>query len=215
MGTKITPNVRYDQEQFKGVNLDRQQLSEALFYECDFSDCSFVETTFVQCRFVGCNFQDCDLSLFNPGGSIFSGVSFSSSKLVGVDWTHAAWSETQIDTPVHFENCLLNHSTFYGLGLEQARFSSCAARDVDFRECRLVQADFRGTDLEKSLFSHTDLTRADLSQARNYAINPQANILEGAKFSLPEAMSLLYNLDIELVEDGGLSDTGPEGSARR
>jgi uncharacterized protein YjbI with pentapeptide repeats len=212
---KIESNSRYDQEQFQGENLDRQQLSQVLFYECAFSDCSFVETTFAQCRFVGCDFQDCDLSLFNPVGSIFSGVSFSSSKLVGVDWTHAAWSETQIDTPLHFENCLLNHSTFYGLGLEQAKFSSCAARDVDFRECCLVRADFGGTALEKSLFSHTDLTGADLSRARNYAINPQVNILTGAKFSMPEALSLIYNLDIELVEDGGLADPGPEGSARR
>ncbi len=73
--------------------------------------------------------------------------------------------------------------------------------DVDFRETDLAQANFKGTDLADSLFVATDLTEADLSQARNYRIDPSQNIVKKAKFSLPEAMSLLYGLDIVLVEN--------------
>jgi uncharacterized protein YjbI with pentapeptide repeats len=76
------------------------------------------------------------------------------------------------------------------------------AKDVDFREVDLSGVDFTGTDLADSLFADTNLTEADLSKARNYTIEPVKNILKGAKFSLPEAMSLLFNLDIVLVEDG-------------
>jgi len=43
------------------------------------------------------------------------------------------------------------------------------------------------------------LTEADLSKARNYLIDPGLNQLKKAKFSLPEAMSLLYNMDIILT----------------
>jgi uncharacterized protein YjbI with pentapeptide repeats len=75
------------------------------------------------------------------------------------------------------------------------------AADVDFREVDLFQADFAGTDLSESLFSNTNLTEADLSRARNYRIDPGQNVLTQAKFSLPEAMSLLYSLDIVLTED--------------
>jgi fluoroquinolone resistance protein len=73
--------------------------------------------------------------------------------------------------------------------------------DVDFREADLRQADFGGTDLSQSLFGNTDLAEADLSRARNYRIDPAHNSLRQARFSLPEAMSLLHSMDIVLVED--------------
>jgi hypothetical protein len=44
------------------------------------------------------------------------------------------------------------------------------------------------------------LSDADLSQARNYMVDPSKNILKKAKFSLPEAMSLLYCMDIVLKD---------------
>jgi uncharacterized protein YjbI with pentapeptide repeats len=75
------------------------------------------------------------------------------------------------------------------------------ALDVDFREADLSQADFAGTDLSDSMFVNTDLTEADLSRARNYHIDPSQNVLRQARFSLPEAMSLLYSLDIVLADD--------------
>ena len=77
----------------------------------------------------------------------------------------------------------------------------CVAMDVDFREADLSHSDFGGTDLSESLFRHTDLTEADLSRARNYHIDPSENVLRQARFSLPEAMSLLHSMDIVLVEE--------------
>jgi uncharacterized protein YjbI with pentapeptide repeats len=73
--------------------------------------------------------------------------------------------------------------------------------NVDFREADLSGASFGATDLSESLFSSTDLSEADLSRARNYSIAPGRNVLTQARFSLPEAMALLYGLDIVLVED--------------
>jgi len=52
------------------------------------------------------------------------------------------------------------------------------------------------------MFGNTNLTEADLSRARNYHIDPGQNVLRQARFSLPEAKSLLYSMDIVLVEDG-------------
>jgi len=87
------------------------------------------------------------------------------------------------------------------LKLRRIQIQDCVAVDVDFREADLSQADFSGTDLSDSLFLVTDLTQADLSRARNYRIDPSQNVVKKAKFSLPEAMSLLYGLDIVLVEE--------------
>jgi len=41
---------------------------------------------------------------------------------------------------------------------------------------------------------------ADLRFARNYQIDPSQNKVHKARFSLPEAMSLLYSMDIDLDE---------------
>jgi fluoroquinolone resistance protein len=56
------------------------------------------------------------------------------------------------------------------------------------------------TDFSNSRFQHTNLTEADFTGATNYAIAASLNTLKKTKFSLPEAMSLLYSLDIILTE---------------
>ena len=78
---------------------------------------------------------------------------------------------------------------------------NCAAVDVDFRECNLSNADFNGTDLSDSLFQGTNLTGANFKDAHNFQIDPANNILTKARFSLPEAMSLLYCMDIYLEDE--------------
>ncbi|MGB9301543.1 MAG: pentapeptide repeat-containing protein, partial [Anaerolineae bacterium] len=94
----------------------------------------------------------------------------------------------------------ISHSTFIGLSLQSVQIRDCVATDVDFREADLSQADFGSTDLSQSIFGNTNLSEADLSRARNYRIDPGQNVLKQARFSLPEAMSLLHSMDIVLVD---------------
>jgi len=164
--------------------------------------CSFVESVFSTCRFISCTFQGCDLSLIQLPGSTFSATRFEDSKVIGIDWTLVDWNAATLGDPISFFNATLNHATFIGLKLSGIKIKDCMASNVDFREADLSRADFSGTDLSESLFTNTDLTAADLSRARNYHIAPQQNIIKQAKFSMPEAMSLLFNLDIDLIEDG-------------
>jgi len=77
---------------------------------------------------------------------------------------------------------------------------SSKAINVDFRETNLEESIFEGTDFSDSIFGKTNLRKADLCEAKNYHIVPGENNLEGTKFSLPESLSLLYNLDIVLVD---------------
>jgi uncharacterized protein YjbI with pentapeptide repeats len=137
--------------------------------------------------------------------SVFTSAFFVGSKLIGVNWAQADWSPLELGKPIQFSKCALNHSTFIGLDLEGLQVLDCNAVNVDFREANLTYADFSRSDLSESLFIHTDLSEADLSQARNYVIDPGINNLKKAKFSLPEAMSLLYNMDINLSNSGNES----------
>ncbi len=200
MSGPIRTQAYHADQVFEDIHLERDELVSSEFYDCAFVRCSFVESVFRNCRFVNCAFQRCDLSLVQVPGSTFSATRFEDSKAIGVDWTQADWPTAGLANPVGFFRSAISHSTFIGLRLRGIQIRDCVAVDVDFREADLSQADFAGTDLSQSLFSSTDLTEADLSRARNYHIDPARNVLRQARFSLPEAMSLLYSMDIVLVE---------------
>lgn len=200
MTSDIHKETSYTDEVFEATRLAQAEVTSSEFHDCIFTRCSFAEAIFRDCRFVDCTFQHCDLGLIQFPGSSFSGVRFEDSKLIGVDWTRADWAKVQLGKPIGFLRCTISHSTFIGLKLQGIEIKECTAVDVDYREADMGEATFEGTDLAESLFGNTNLTGADLSKASNYHIVPAENVLKGARFSLPEAVSLLYNLDIVLVE---------------
>nr|WP_240762387.1 pentapeptide repeat-containing protein [Paenibacillus thalictri] len=133
--------------------------------------------------------------------SQFSQVRFSECKLVGINWTEAIWPKISIPGALAFEECTLNHSTFIGLELQQCVIRKCMAKNVDFREANFTKADLSSTDFSESVFGETNLTSADFSYSRNYQIDPSGNRITKATFMLPEAVSLLYCMDIQLKDE--------------
>jgi len=196
----LSDQGHYHDQRFRELDLAGRRLVGSAFHDCQFEACAFAESIFQGCRFVGCSFKECDLSLVQVPGSAFSASRFLDSRVIGVDWTQANWSGVSLGQPIAFERCALSHSTFIGLSLPGLQVKDCVAADVDFRETDLSKADFSGSDLNQSLFANTNLSQADLSTARNYHIVPEQNVLKGARFTLPEAMSLLFNMDIVLEE---------------
>ena len=189
----------YDQI-FEKVVLEAGENLTSGFVDCRFVKCTFEAVVFRNCRFSSCTFQECNLSLVQVAGSSFPSTRFEKSKLIGIDWTQGNWSQSEFSHLVGFFDCVISHSTFIGLELQGIQVENCIAHEVDFREANLSKANFSGTDLTKSLFGKTNLSEADLSQARNYRIDPGNNLLRRARFALPEAMALLYSMDIVLQE---------------
>ena len=200
MTNELGSYSHYHDRRFQDRSLEEISLVGSEFHDCLFKACSFAQSVFQECRFIDCAFQECDLSLLQIPGSLFSVTRFADSRVIGVDWTQADWSGVSLGKPIAFERCAISHSTFIGLSLPAIQIKDCLAADVDFREADLTKADFSGSDLSQSLFLNTNLSKADLSTARNYHIAPEQNELKGARFTLPEAMSLLFNMDIVLLE---------------
>lgn len=200
MSSEISAQTHYTGQVFTDIHLEGAELLSSEFYDCTFIRGFWSKSVLRNCRFINCLFQACDLNLVQVPGSVFSVTRFEDSKVIGVDWTRADWTGTRLGDPIGFVRCAINHSTFIGLKLSGIEIRGCSAVNVDFREADLSKANFAGTNLSESLFSNTNLTAADLSDACNYHIVPGQNTLKQAKFSLPEAMSLLYNLDIVLTE---------------
>ena len=189
----------YEGVVFEGLSLKGRAIHSKQFYNCVFKGCDLTGAAFTSCRFSDCAFESCNLSLVKVSGTAFSGVNFKDSKLVGVNWTAAYWPRIKLACPLRFVNCVINDSNFLGLSLREAGITKCLAKGVDFREADLSGADLTHTDFTDCLFGKTNLTGADLTQARHYAIRVSDNHVNNAKFSMPEAMALLYCLDIKIV----------------
>ena len=181
----------YYQEKLIKHSFSEEDIQSRVFEECEFINCSFIGCKFEKCRFLNCKFIECDLSTIIPMNCQFTEVQFIKCKAIGIDWTKA-----QRIKKLSFSECLLNYSNFRLLKLAGIKIIKCEAKEVDFIEVDLSDGDFKNTDFEQSVFFKTNLTKADFSGARNYLIDIKTNTLKKTRFSLPEAMSLLTNLDI-------------------
>lgn len=187
-----------NEQTFESVNWSARRIVSVNFYDCVFKKVDLKQAGFIECTFSDCRFESSALDELQVSGSTFSNTIFEDSEVVSVNWTEAKWPKIKVPSPIHFYRCTINHSTFIGLSLREITIEACQAKDVDFREADLSFADLSHTDFEKSLFISTNLTNADFISAKNYEIDPKQNELRKAKFSLPEAMSLLYAMDIEI-----------------
>jgi uncharacterized protein YjbI with pentapeptide repeats len=100
---------------------------------------------------------------------------------------------------VGFQNCNLQHTSFYKKKMKGVVFKNTRLAEVDFSECDLTQARFDGCDFDGATFDRTNLEKADLQSAFNYIINPEINKIKKAKFSLAGVSGLLIQYDIEIV----------------
>ena len=193
---------KYVQKTFKDPLPPETHVQNINFQDCRFNGCHWSECKLEKCSFERCTFSNCNLSLIKLPDTTFKNVIFEDSRLMGINWCDANWSKNSFLWVKHidFIRCLLDHSLYIGLDLSETSFQNCRAHHLDFEGANLTQANFSGADLLQSHFINCDLTEADFTQAVNYAINAAHNILHKTRFSMPEAISLLYGLDIILEE---------------
>lgn len=193
----------FNSQTFKKLNHKNERFIKKEYDSCTFIKCVFSDSIFLDCIFRNCVFKDCELNLIKIAGCSFSDTYFENSQLVGVDWTETSLVENKFAfvKPTNFVGCNLNHSVFMWLNLKGILLTKCGARDADFSEADMTHANCTFTDFANSRFWNTNLTEADFSGATNYAIAANFNTFKKTKFSLPEAMSLLYSLDIILDEE--------------
>ena len=189
----LLSDFSYSDETFRQLEMARETaVSDTDFTDCILDHCQFPEGIFQTCRFVGCTFKHCEFNLARFPKTSFSRCTFDHCSLIGINWTEATWPRTTLQQPLRFTHCKF---------VDVERQDPIGRlHDVDFREADLTRATFKQCDLEKSRFQQTNLSHADLRTAKNYSINPSKNTLTKAKFALPEALSLLYSLNITLEE---------------
>jgi len=169
-------------------------LPKSEYENCTFNGCNFASAYLTGIAFTECTFTDCNFSMTNTKGTAFKDVEFANCKMTGINFSIC----DPFLLAMNFTGCQLNLASFYNLKLKNTRFTKCILHEAD-----LVQADFSGAaftdcDLRGAIFENTVLEKADLRSAVNYNIDPEANRIKKAKFSIQGLPGLLnkYNIDI-------------------
>lgn len=179
----------FDKNNYTVSPLAKGEYENCTFTNCDFSNSDLKGISFFSCVFVGCN-----LSLAKPTKTIFSDVKFKDCKLLGLPFE----SCNEFGFTVSFENCNLNHASFYQKKIKKTLFKNSQLHEVEFTECDLTSAVFTNCDLTDAKFENTVLEKVDFRSSFNYSIDLNLNRISKAKFSLSGIVGLLYKYDIEI-----------------
>jgi uncharacterized protein YjbI with pentapeptide repeats len=98
-----------------------------------------------------------------------------------------------------FDNCQLNHSSFYKTTITKTIFKNSQLQDTDFAEADLTAVVFDDCNLAQAAFDRTILEKADFRTSYNYYIDLEINRVKKAKFSIDGVVGLLAKYDI-LIE---------------
>jgi uncharacterized protein YjbI with pentapeptide repeats len=190
----IFNSLEFEGQTFRKQSLNKVIFTSRIFLECEFEHCDINETDFSNSRFSECKFLQSRISMASLKSCKMQDVSFSESKIVGVDFSEC----DPLLLSMAFDRCSIQSANFSQMNLRGIGFLKSIVKECRFIETELTAASFKGCDLSGTIFHNTILTEADLTDACNYRIDPMTNKLRKARFSLPEAVTLLEMLQIEI-----------------
>lgn len=171
-------------------------LQKGEYEACTFKHCDFSRADLSGFLFIDCEFFHCNLSLARLLKTTFNDVKFKDCKIIGIHLENC----NEFGLSVDFENCILDHSSFYKMKLKKTSFRHTQLREVDLTDADLTAAIFHNCDLTGAKFENTILEKADFRTAFNYAIDPEASKIKKAKFSRAGLEGLLTKYDIDITD---------------
>lgn len=179
---------------FSHLDFTKEPLSKGEYDACSFSHCDFHRADLSGFTFLDCQFHGCNLSLAKLTKTVFQNVRFKDCKLLGLQFEQCS----DFGLTLYFENCVLNHASFYGTRVKGITFLNSQLHEVDFSNADLTGASFAGSDLRSAVFENSNLQKADFRTALQYSIDTERNQIKGAKFSLQGVSGLLDKYKIQI-----------------
>lgn len=189
MGMTFIAERSFDKINFTEIDLLKGEYDQCTFTNCNFSNVNLSEFIFSECGFFGCN-----LSLAQLGKTAFQHIEFKECKLLGLRFDTC----DSFGFSVRFDQCMLNHASFFHSNLKKTNFINSQLIEVDFTECNMTGAIFDDCNLDRAVFSNTNLEKANFRTAYNYSIDPEMNKIKKAMFSLLGISGLLNKYEIEI-----------------
>lgn len=179
---------------FEAKDFTQQPLAQGDYDGCIFNNCNFYEADLSGCMFIDCRFNGCNLSLAKLEKTGLQDVVFKDCKMLGLRFDTCL----EFGIEFSFDNCQLDHSSFYQRKIKKTAFKNCRLNEVDFTGSDLSSAVFDMCDLNRANFDNTILEKADFRTAYNYSIDPEMNKMKKARFSMNGVRGLLDKYDIEI-----------------
>lgn len=188
----------YENKNFANLKMDHERIEGYEFYNCTFQNCSFEECVLAHCSFIECRFINCKIVSTIVEFSQVKYAEFEKCNLIGVNWHDLLPVGSIADSITKLKECILKYNSFIHMNFRKFNFSLNTIQDSAFEECNLVESVFKECRLESTQFSRCDMRKADFREATGYQISITTNKLKEARFSFPEVINLLSELDIKV-----------------
>lgn len=151
----------YESVDFCEANLEKEDLSEAIFQSCIFyNDASRTGCSFHCSKLRNTVFINCDLTMCQFGFSDLFGAEFISCRLIGSDFENASFAEKLSGTN-YFCSGKIEDSNLSSACLAGLLLQNCSLKGNRWFETDIMKADFRGADLSGGEFSGISWTTAN------------------------------------------------------
>lgn len=171
------------------------EITKGEYENCRFLNCDLSESDLSGFKFIDCEFQSCNLSLSKLSQTLIQKTFFKECKLLGMNFEDCS----DFGLSFRFEDCLLNHSSFFKLNIKKTLFKNCQMEECDFTESDLTESLFENCNLAKAHFHYTTLEKVDFRTSFHFSFDPEENKIKNAKFSKENVTGLLdkYGIKIE------------------
>lgn len=186
--------TQFSAQTFDKIDFKKQTFIIAEYEDCSFINCDLSGLKLSGARFIECSFSGCNLSLAKLSQTALQQVKFINCKMLGLRFDECSAFALEVS----FDNCMLDHSSFYKLNIKKTKFTATQLHEVDFTQCDLTDALFDKCDLAGATFDKSILEKADLRSATGYTLDPENNKIRNAKFSLPAVTGLLHKYGIKI-----------------
>jgi len=188
-------NQYIEDELFENRIFTAEELANTTFEACRFINCDYSEKKLIATRFIDCSFSDCNFTMAVLNEVQLANARFSDCKLLGVNFGRCSTFLFEVG----FNKCVLDYASFEKLKMAKTPFVDCNLKGCDFAGTDLNLSTIIRSNLTEAIFDGTNLKGADLSTAYAYTIDPDRNLIKGAKFSLNGIGGLLdkYGIIIE------------------
>lgn len=180
---------------FNKIDLTKSPMPKGEYADCVFTNCDFSGSDLADIKLMECRFETCNMSLAKLNRTALRDIKFTSCKILGLQFENCIEPGLSAD----FDNCILNHSSFYRVKLIKSSFRNCVLQEADFTESDLSGSVFENCDLTRAVFYDSILIKTDFRSSINYSIDPEKNRIKKAMFSLSGLPGLLdkYNIEID------------------
>lgn len=186
--------IYIEDKTFDRINFNEKLLQKGEYDACNFINCDFSNTDLSEILFTDCKFISCNLSLAKLENTAFRECQFKDSKMIGLNFDNC----NKFGLSFVFNNCSLNHSSFYKTKIIKTIFKNSQLQEIDFTECDLTSSLFDNCDLLRTVFNNTIIEKVDFRTSFNYSIDPEINRIKKSKFSLIGVKGLLNKYDINI-----------------